>query len=138
MQTFLDVYNRLSASNLELLETIYHPSVTFVDPAHEIRGLSELTRYFTELYSEVGQIGFLFRHPLRQGDSAYVQWQMNFTHRRLAGGKTITVNGASFLQFGDDDLVFMHRDYFDLGALLYEHLPLLGRAVLLIKGRLGK
>jgi hypothetical protein len=33
--------------------------------------------------------------------------------------------------------VCLHRDYFDLGAMLYEQLPLLGAVVRTLKGRLG-
>lgn len=137
MQTFLDTYSRLHAGNLELLRTIYDPDVTFVDPAHEIQGLERLTQYFTALYAGVDNIGFTFHHPLQQDGDGYVQWRMTFTHPRIAGGGRISVDGASYLQFGGDGLVLLHRDYFDLGAMLYEHLPILGRAVTLIKRRLG-
>ncbi|QHF41154.1 transcriptional regulator [Pseudomonas sp. S34] len=32
---------------------------------------------------------------------------------------------------------YRHRDYFDAGALLYEHLPVLSRAIAWLKRRLG-
>lgn len=137
MESFLSTYKRLNSGNLDLLGTIYHPELTFVDPAHEIRGLERLTRYFSALYGGVSTIDFTFHHHLRQGEHGYVQWQMTFAHPRLAGGKTIVVAGASYLQFTADGLVVLHRDYFDLGAMLYEHVPLLGRAVTIIKRRLG-
>jgi hypothetical protein len=43
----------------------------------------------------------------------------------------------SYLQFDKAGKVRYHRDYFDLGAMLYEHLPLLGSLVKTIKRRLG-
>ena len=63
---------------------------------------------------------------------------MTFRHKSLAGGKTILVSGTTFLRLNDDNKVYFHRDYFDLGEMLYEHLPLLGRLLTTIKGRLGK
>ncbi len=35
------------------------------------------------------------------------------------------------------DKVYRHRDYFDAGAMLYEHLPVLGRVVSWLKRRVG-
>ena len=35
------------------------------------------------------------------------------------------------------DKVYRHRDYFDAGALLYEHVPLLGRVIRWLKRRMG-
>jgi hypothetical protein len=71
-------------------------------------------------------------------EEGYVQWQMNFSHPRLKGGKTIVVDGASYLRFNEAGKVSYHRDYFDLGAMLYEQLPLLGRIIVAVKRRLGR
>ena len=62
---------------------------------------------------------------------------MTFSHPRLAAGQPVRVEGAPRLEFDDADKVCLHRDYFDLGAMLYEQLPLLGALVRTIKGRLG-
>jgi len=35
------------------------------------------------------------------------------------------------------DKVYRHRDYFDAGAMLYEHLPVVGRVVSWLKRRIG-
>ena len=41
------------------------------------------------------------------------------------------------IEFDEAGKVCQHRDYFDLGAMLYEQLPLLGPVVRTIKMRLG-
>lgn len=137
MDKFLNVYQQLDASNLQLLETIYAEKIHFIDPAHEIHGLKQLTDYFYGLYKTVSSISFEFQHPHRLGPEAYVQWVMTFSHPRLQNGKTIALHGASYLQFNRDEKVTLHRDYFDLGAMIYERLPVVGRIVTAIKGRLG-
>ena len=60
---------------------------------------------------------------------------MHTSHPRLAGGQLIEVEGCSFLLWRDR--VYRHRDYFDAGALLYEHLPVLGRVIAWLKRRMG-
>lgn len=138
MKNFLAMYQRLNSDNLHLLAEVYREDVVFLDPAHEIKGLSELTRYFAALYQNVDAIEFSFDHLLENGGEGYVQWLMTFSHKKLAGARPVSVNGTTFLQFDGDGKVFYHRDYFDLGAMLYEQLPLLGRLVKSIKRGLGK
>ena len=67
----------------------------------------------------------------------YVQWIMHFSHPRLQSGRVIEVPGSSFLHFSDSDKGFLHGDYFDLGSVLYQHLPVLGGVVRSINRRLG-
>ena len=138
MEKFLAMYKDLSSDNLHLLQNIYSSDIQFIDPAHEINGLGKLTEYFSTLYQNAISIDFNFKDVVQQHNSCYLQWDMTFRHKSLAGGKTILVSGTTFLRFNDDHKVYFHRDYFDLGEMLYENLPLLGRLVISIKGRLGK
>lgn len=138
MDKFLTMYNSLNSKNLHLLKDVYRADIRFVDPAHEICGLEKLTDYFFALYQNLYSIDFAF-HDAQQIDSAaYLQWEMTFRHKKLSGGRPMVVNGATFLQFDRDRMVYYHRDYFDLGALLYEQLPLFGRLIKVIKRRLGQ
>ncbi|GAB6191580.1 nuclear transport factor 2 family protein [Desulfocastanea catecholica] len=138
MEKFLNTYTELNANNLQLLADIYAEDIRFIDPAHEIKSLPRLTDYFASLYSNISSIQFQFNHHLRVADQGYVQWQMNFSHPRLKGGRAIIVDGASYLRFNEDGKVNFHRDYFDLGAMLYEQLPLLGQIIIAVKRRLGR
>lgn len=137
MNNFLETYKQLNKHNLELLETIYAPEIHFVDPAHEIRGLDKLKKYFQQLYANVSEINFSFSEMISNNCDAYVQWQMCLIHPKLNGGKEICINGVTFVQFRDDGKVIYHRDYFDLGSMLYEQIPLLGIIIQSIKKRLG-
>jgi hypothetical protein len=137
MKEFLDVYRNLNGENLDRLQEIYTQEIRFIDPAHEISGLKALTDYFARLYENIEPPRFRFVHHLKNETEGYVQWEMEFSHAKLAGGRTIAVPGASFLRFDGNGKVFFHRDYFDLGAMLYEQLPVLGGVVKSIKRRLG-
>lgn len=137
MKEFLEIYQKLNAENLDLLGRIYTPEIHFIDPAHEIRGLPQLEVYFKALYANITQIHFDFLPPFSNETEGYVQWQMTFSHPRLNGGESITVPGTSFVKFDIDGKVFFHRDYFDLGAMVYQHVPVLGSLVSYINERLG-
>ncbi len=137
MRKFLECYTRLNGENLNLLNDMYSSDVTFIDPAHTINGRENLTKYFENLYANIQSIAFDFRNPLQNGNSGYVQWMMTFSHPRLNGGEDICVDGATFLRFRGDGKVCFHQDHFDLGSMLYQHIPVLGRLIQSLKRRLG-
>lgn len=138
MKEFLKMYHDLNKDNLQILATVYTDNVQFVDPAHEIYGLDKLFGYFAKLYRDVESIHFSFHDVLEGEGSGYVQWDMTFSHKKFAGGRPITVAGVTFVRIDESGKVFYHRDYFDLGTLVYEQVPILGRLIRSIKGRLGK
>lgn len=138
MEKFLQMYKKLNVENLHLLQGVYNSDIRFIDPAHEISGLENLTEYFSALYQNVESITFEFRDVVQQDRSCYLQWDMTFSHKSLARGKPIFVAGTTFLRLDEQDKVSYHRDYFDLGAMLYEHLPILGRLLISVKRRLAK
>lgn len=137
LDTFLDSFNHLDKTSLNLLDSIYHPDICFIDPAHTLEGLPALKRYFTALYDNVRSIRFTFDARMQSGRQAFVTWTMEISHPRLAKGQPVTVDGCSHLTFAPDGRVLRHQDYFDLGAMIYEHLPLMGSLTRTIKKRLG-
>lgn len=140
LEAFCAFYNKLDKTCTENLYKVYTPDVAFEDPLHRIDGLPALEAYFAALYENVTACRFDFHDRQRHGDLAFVTWTMRLRHPRLARGHEIAVEGCSRLLFADDasGRVCQHRDHFDAGALLYEHLPLIGPAIRLIKRRAGR
>ncbi|RQM57570.1 nuclear transport factor 2 family protein [Aeromonas enteropelogenes] len=134
---FVALYQQLDRQQLHLLSEVYADEVIFIDPAHRIEGLAALSDYFAALYQRLAYCRFVITSQQQQGRQAWLGWTMTFSHPRLRGGKPVTVEGATRLEFDEEGKVCLHRDYFDMGAMLYEQLPLLGSVVRTIKGRLG-
>ncbi|MFQ2322395.1 nuclear transport factor 2 family protein [Aeromonas dhakensis] len=134
---FVALYQQLNRDELHRLPEVYANEVVFTDPAHRIEGLAALTDYFAALYQRLAYCRFVITSQLQQGRQAWLGWTMTFSHPRLRGGAPVMVEGATHLEFDEAGKVCQHRDYFDLGAMLYEQLPLLGSVVRTIKGRLG-
>lgn len=134
---FIGLYQQLDKQQLHRLPEVYAEQVVFTDPAHRIEGLAALGDYFAALYQRLAYCRFVITSQQQQGLQAWLGWTMTFSHPRLRGGEPVTVEGATHLEFDEAGKVCQHRDYFDLGAMLYEQLPLLGPVVRAIKGRLG-
>lgn len=134
---FIGLYQQLDKQQLHRLPEVYAEQVVFTDPAHRIEGLAALGDYFAALYQRLAYCRFIITSQQQQGSQAWLGWTMTFSHPRLRGGEPVTVEGATHLEFDEAGKVCQHRDYFDLGAMLYEQLPLLGPVVRTIKMRLG-
>ncbi|MDW5376152.1 nuclear transport factor 2 family protein [Halomonas sp. HP20-15] len=136
LEAFCAFYNKLDKSCTKHLPEIYTADIRFIDPFQRIEGIAALTGYFDSLYANLESAHFEFAQRQRQGDQAFVCWTLTLVHPRLAGGRRVAIEGCSRLRFRGDR-VCEHHDYFDAGALLYEHLPLLGTAIRWLKRRLA-
>jgi len=134
---FKSFYQCLNRDTLDTgeLEKLYGEDLVFEDSFHRIEGRNEFKAYCRNLYENVQHIQFVFHDEWVKDRSAVLTWTMTFSHPRLKGGKPVQVSGASEIRFTDK--VTHHRDYFDGGALLYEHIPLLGSVVQQLKKRLS-
>lgn len=131
---FIDIYQRLSTDNLHLLDEVYHRDIVFIDPLHQLSGIKQFNDYFKHLYQNLSSCNFYIEHVVVDGQEAAIYWQMNYQHSRLNSGEVVSVQGTSHLK-GFEDKVIYHRDYVDLGAMLYEQLPIFGRVIRWFKAR---
>lgn len=128
-------YDALDEAAIAQLGELYHAEVRFVDPIHEVQGLQALQDYFRHTMAGVAQCTFVFGEQAQHGQHAFVQWHMHLRHPKLAGGDEIIVPGVSQLEFYDDKIIFQ-RDYYDMGTMIYEQVPLLGYLTRKVKQRL--
>ena len=119
-----------------LLADLYHDDVVFKDPFHQISGLEHMVKYFDGLYANLSDCRFEFHEILSQHQLGTVFWTLTFRHPKLHGGnKDIQVEGMSMLHWRDDKIM-VHQDFFDGGAMIYEHLPVMGWAIRKLKERM--
>lgn len=134
LQRFIQVYSELGTDNLESLITVYHPEVEFIDPLHHVSGRDELMAYFDQLYTQIIGCQFVVEHVIASENEAAIYWTMTFSHSQLNGKAPVSVQGHSHLKASQEQIIY-HRDYLDVGAMLYEHIPILGKVIRGIKRR---
>ena len=132
LRNFVQVYQTLSTDNLDLLSMIYHKDIVFIDPLHELKGFDNLFEYFQNLYENLTSCEFVINNIIANEDQAAIYWTMSYHHPKLNGGNIVNVTGSSNIK-GHEDKVIYHRDYLDLGAMLYEQLPVLNKLIRFIK-----
>lgn len=135
LRRFEQFYSDFKTADLAKLDDLYAPGVQFRDPVREIVGIAELRRYFSASREHVAECGFDFVNRLSDDGQCFFQWRMHYRHPRLAGGKPLFLRGMSHIHFFEDRIL-EHSDIYDMGAMLYEHVPVLRTGVRLLKQRL--
>ena len=131
-------YAEYSKADLSALDEIYAETVFFKDPVHKIEGLEALRNYFEHGRKGLISCRFDFQPAAVMDANVTLEWSMHFNHSRLKGGE-LRVDGCSVLSFCPSrQLVLRHTDYFDLGAMLYENIPVLGGLVRRVKRHAGE
>ncbi len=134
IERFKNYFKVLHESDLSELRELYSDQIIFKDPVHEIRGLVEVEDYFTSMCADLTDCRFEYLDEVVTESTAFVKWVMHFKHPRL-GNRLISVRGVSHLKISDK--IDYHEDFYDMGAMLYEQLPLLGNVTRWLRSRLA-
>ncbi|MEZ5491937.1 MAG: nuclear transport factor 2 family protein [Gammaproteobacteria bacterium] len=130
-------FENFSLDHLEALRDVYATDVCFEDPIHGIQGLDALIGYFQKMLGDVDRCKFKFHRSVVNHEGMFFSWTMMLEHRSIKRGQVIRVEGASYLKIRDGK-VYYHRDYFDLGDMVYENIPLLGTLIHYIRNRMAR
>ena len=122
---------------MHLVSDFYSEEALFCDPVVTIKNAAEIEKYYRGLYINVEEIKFEFTEIIESGNSVAAPWIMHLRVSKLNAGKLIRVPGISHIQFDPStDKAIYHRDYFDMGAFIYEYVPVLGMLIRFIKKKL--
>lgn len=131
---FTDLFQQFTIRDLPRMDAIFSDQIEFIDPLRKIHGLDAYKAYLGSLYANTSECKFIITSTDVLHDSAWIQWLMICQHPRLNAGKTFQIEGVTHLRF--QEKIVYQRDYYDLGAMIYENLPLLNRLIRWIKQRL--
>lgn len=136
LERFKACYRYFGCSSLAMLPELYHIDAVFKDPVHEVRGLAAINAYFDDMSQNLIACKFDYTHELVKGNQAFLQWRMHYQHPALGGGKEITIAGMTRLAI-ENGLIVDHEDCYDMGAMVYEHVPVVGLVVRWLRRRLA-
>ena len=127
VERFKRQFQTFNSNTLIELPSLYAPEIIFKDPIHQLQGLTALRTYFASFLNPEMQCKFEFTHQLLGQNEAFFQWQMHYRHPRLKAGKALTIDGGTLIKFNSH--IYYHEDFYDMSAMLYQHIPVLGWVV---------
>lgn len=126
-------FENLSQEKMNLVDDFYHPQVNFIDPVGTIEGAEKIKSYYANMYKNVKSIKFDFSEFQESGKNVVAIWKMTLVTEKLNSGDPIVVDGVSVIKFDENAMAIYHRDYFDMGAFIYENIPVVGYVIRKIK-----
>lgn len=132
----IQLFNSYPDVTKDELASLYDENAVFEDPVTRVQGLCNINTYFQKLYRGVTSCHFDCIDEDHTDSHAVISWIMTIRHRALNRGKPVTVHGCSLITCHDK--IISHRDYFDLGEMLYENISVLGSVIRYIKNRIHK
>lgn len=138
-QRIIEYFNEFNIEKIDTLSDFYHESIVFEDPLGRHEGLESLRSYYANLYKNVQEIRFEFGNIIGEGLEYSAPWTMYLKADALNSGEEIKLVGTSRIHFEPEtNRVIYHRDYFDMGEFIYEHIPVVSSLIGFIKKRLQK
>lgn len=134
-EKFQYIFENLNKDTLQLIDEFYDPQVEFHDPVGTIKGSVAIKNYYESLYKNVTSIRFNFTQFIQSEDYIVGVWTMILVTDKLNGGNPVVVDGNSVIKFKNGKAIY-HRDYFDMGAFIYENVPVLGFIIKKIRERM--
>lgn len=131
-----DLFANFSLETVAQLHGVYAADIEFIDPIHRVQGLPKLERYLAKMARNLAHYQLRYTDLLAGDGQACLRWEMDFAHPRIKAGQIITISGMTHLRFHDK--IYRHEDCYDLGSMLYEHLPVLGAVIKLIKKHMAR
>lgn len=129
-------FNTLNKNNVaEVVDEFYHADLEFSDPIVKVKGREAMKKYYSGMYKNVKAVKFNFNEFVVMNDTVVGVWVMTLQTDALNGGEPFTVEGNSLIRFRDGKAIY-HRDYFDVGAMVYEKIPVVGWMVRKVKSKL--
>ncbi|MEA9391268.1 nuclear transport factor 2 family protein [Acerihabitans sp. TG2] len=137
IEQLTNVYRQLDESHLAILPEIYHAEVVFINPISQRSGIDALVNYYSQLLTKMNYFHLDIHKSLIVGDEATLFWRMRYSHPACDDGEALELEGISHIKIADQRILYQ-QDYYDLGAMIYEHVPLLGNAIKALKNRLKR
>lgn len=133
-----EFFIHLNKNTMHLVEEFYDQDVVFRDPLTNIQGVDKLKSYYANMYQNVESISWDFADEIIDGNRTVLIWKMILKAKNFNGNKPLFLDGNSVIEFGGKEgKAIYHRDYFDMGAFVYEGLPILGGAVRFVKNKMA-
>lgn len=130
-------FNSLNKNSMQIVSEFYSENAVFFDPVVSLKGTKEIEGYYKGLYQGVEEIKFEFSEIVEADTWVAAPWIMHLRAAKLNSGKLVSINGISHVRFDkDSSKAIYHRDYFDMGAFIYEYVPVLGSVIRFVKSKL--
>lgn len=136
MQRFATYFQSLTVDRVkQLTKETYAENAWFYDTLKTVEGADAIERYMTETAEGVHECTVEIDDFVRSGDDHYARWTMTIRFKKFRKGEPCRSVGMTHLRFNAAGQIALHHDYWDAASGLFEHIPVLGGGIRMVKRR---
>ena len=134
---FIQLYQNLH-TNPDLqrqIETVYAESLFFNDTLHTFTHRDQLSSYLQRITDKTEQMEIEILGWSISDQDVHLRWAMDTQFRVLGRSVKNRTLGMSHLRFDHQGRIILHQDFWDSSQGFYEHIPVLGNIIRVIRNR---
>jgi steroid delta-isomerase len=128
-----DWFQTLTPASLERVGEMYAQDAVFIDPFNQLEGLTSVRAVYQHMFDTLKQPRFVVTTIVERERDGFMTWDFLFEYR----GQVQQISGCTQFELNDQDLIVLHRDYWDASQQVYEKIPLLGAVLRMIRRKLS-
>ncbi len=118
------------------ISNVYAENAYLNDTLKSLPNRESIKQHFIKTSRTMTTYSLEIEDVAKSGDGYYIRWKMKFSAPKLAGGKELVSIGMSHVIFDSEGKVLLHQDFWDSTTGLFEHIPVLGGGIRIVKKRL--
>lgn len=141
---YIKILEDLNESKLQRLSELIDDSIHFSDPFNSVTGKDCYIQIMRSIILDAQDHQFKVLNrtklegDLRSDESYFFSWEFSFRPRHcLMKHLHITILGCTELKFNQDGKIISHVEYWDAAQNFYERLPLIGKIISMIRGKIA-
>lgn len=135
MERLRGFFTRMDAAGIrDGVAGLYAPEAYLNDNLVALEGAPAIADYFAATLARVSSVRVDLLGMAHAGPDYFVRWQMTIESPQLGDGRPLKSYGMTHFRFDGTGRVLLHRDFWDAGTGLYEHLPVVGSILRRVRG----
>lgn len=118
------------------IANVYAENAYLNDTLKTLTDREQIKQHFIKTSKTMTTYSLEIEDAAKAEQGYYVRWTMKFSAPKLAGGKELISIGMSHVIFDSEGKVLLHQDFWDSSTGLFEHIPVLGGGIRIVKKRL--
>jgi hypothetical protein len=135
LQRLRGFFTRMDAAGMRAaVDGLYAPDAYLNDNLVALDGAQAIGDYFATTMARVSSVRVDLLSMANSGPDYFVRWQMTIESPDVRDGRPLKSYGVTHFRFDGSGRVLVHRDFWDAGTGLYEHLPVVGSILRRVRG----
>lgn len=137
IERFRDFFRSMSVASVrEKTQQVYATDAFFNDTIKSVKGAEAIEEYLAESLEATESVVVKIEDIAESRGNYYFIWHMTIQFKNLNNGRPAESSGMSHIRFDQAGKIVLHQDYWDAAGGLFEYIPVVGRLIRYVKGRI--